>query len=49
MAVYKGQIITKCGFRVGVSQLVNDGKTLTTAVVTKNTKITFKTKSCKMV
>jgi Vacuolar membrane-associated protein Iml1 len=49
MAVYQGQIITKYGFRAVVSTLASDNKEMVTAIVTSSTKITFRTKSCRMI
>lgn len=48
LALYKGQLITKSGFRSIVCHMTSSSKELSTAIITKNTKITFRSKSCKM-
>ena len=49
MAVYKSQLISKSSFRAVVSHLVSDSKSALTAVITKATKITLRTKSCRVI
>ncbi|OMJ91176.1 hypothetical protein SteCoe_6346 [Stentor coeruleus] len=48
LAVYKGQLITKYEYRGVVSGITKDKKSNLTAVVTTNTVITFRSKSCRM-
>lgn len=49
LAVYKSQLISKCGFRAVVSQLLTENKPEFTSVITNLTKITFRSKSSRMV
>ena len=48
LAVYKGQLIAKSSFRASVCYIVSNNKHKSTGLITSNTKITFRSKSCRM-